>query len=53
MLSLLDIVKIALFFKCGYSAVTANSRMDKICQIEVDEVVSGAKEFETHNFMFR
>ena len=42
-----------LFFNCGYSAVTANSRMDKINQIEVDEVASGAKKSDTHNFMFR
>lgn len=42
-----------LFFECGYTAVTANSRMDKISQIIVDEVVSGSKKLETHNFMFR
>lgn len=42
-----------LFFECGYSAVTANSRMDKIFQVDVDEVVSGAKKLQTHNFIFR
>ena len=42
-----------LFFERGYSAVTANSRQDKICQVEVDEVMSGVKKLETHNFMFR
>ena len=42
-----------IFFDNGYSAVTANSKMDKISQDEVDEVVSGARNLETHNFIFQ
>jgi len=42
-----------LFFNCGYSAVTANSKMENISQIEIDKVFSGSKKLDVHNFMFR
>ena len=42
-----------LFFERGYRAVTAASKELEISQRDVDQVMTGTKHLETHNFVFR
>jgi hypothetical protein len=42
-----------LFFAQGYSAFTADGAMQEITPADVQQVATGARELDTHNFVFR
>ena len=42
-----------IFFECGYRGMTANSKKNDITLNDINQVISGEKYLDTHNFVFQ